>query len=129
MAANVSACIAVVDRKVFLARRAPGQKLEGYWEFPGGKQEVGETIQECLEREIREEFDMLAQAGDVFVESLYDYPGGQINLIGVYAVLPSTPPTLTVHDRAEWVPIGELMEFQLAPADIPIAREVIRHHL
>ena len=55
---EVSAAIIIEDGKVLLARRAEGEKLAGYWEFPGGKREEDETIDECLVREIREELSL-----------------------------------------------------------------------
>lgn len=107
-----------------LTRRAPGQQLEGLWEFPGGKVEPGETVQECIEREIKEELNLVCMAERVFMESVYEYEGGAINLIGVLVTV-SGEPELHVHDRLTWAPIGDLLTFQLAPADIPIAKELI----
>lgn len=57
MMKEVTAAIILKDNKVLIAQRAPGDKLAGKWEFPGGKIEPGETSQECLKREIREEPD------------------------------------------------------------------------
>ena len=57
----VTAAIVLQDNKVLLTRRAPGQSLEGYWEFPGGKVEEGESLQECLKREIFEELGVQAE--------------------------------------------------------------------
>jgi mutator protein MutT len=53
------------DNKVLLTRRAPGQSLEDYWEFPGGKVEEGESLQECLKREIFEELGVQVMLGNI----------------------------------------------------------------
>jgi mutator protein MutT len=61
----VTAAIVLQDNKVLLTRRAPGQSLEGYWEFPGGKVEEGESLQECLKREIFEELGVQVMLGNI----------------------------------------------------------------
>jgi len=121
---NVSAAIVIKDKSILLGRRSPSVNLAGFWEFPGGKQDPGETIQECLERELFEELSVASVAGDVFHESIFKYEGGTINLIGIVTELLDTNFTLTVHDKVEWVQVSELLSYKLAPADIPIAEKV-----
>ncbi|WP_448873150.1 (deoxy)nucleoside triphosphate pyrophosphohydrolase [Desulfobulbus propionicus] len=123
---TVTAAILQRDGAILLARRASGQKLAGYWEFPGGKVEAGETLQSCLEREISEELNWVVQAGEVLATSEYVYEHGAIRLVALAAEIVSGAATLTVHDRLEWVPIGRLLEYRLAPADIPIAQSLLR---
>lgn len=125
---HVAAALAIKEGRILLTRRAPGQQLEGFWEFPGGKQECGETIQQCIEREIREELSLSCTAKQIFTESLYRYAGGAIKLIGVSVELGNEQPKLSVHDRVAWVPIADILSYELAPADIPIAKDVINAH-
>lgn len=66
---EVTAAIITKHNKVLIAPRAPEDKLAGKWEFPGGKTEHGETLQECLKREIREELDVDIEVLDFFGES------------------------------------------------------------
>jgi 8-oxo-dGTP diphosphatase len=122
----VAAAIAFQDGRVLVTRRAPGEKLAGLWEFPGGKLEATETPQSCIVRELREELHIDAEAGDVVAESIYEYPGGAIKLIGVAVSLATSDMKLTVHDAVDWVLPSELLGFELAPADIPIAEELVR---
>lgn len=122
---NVSAAIILDKGKILLTRRAPGENLEGYWEFPGGKQEKSETIFECLEREILEELNLICKAKKIFTESVYHYVGGAIKLIAVIADIINGDICLSVHDLYEWVSIDDLMIYKLAPADIPIANLII----
>lgn len=122
---HVAAALAIKEGRILLTRRAPGQQLEGLWEFPGGKQEPHETIQQCIEREIREELSLSCTARQVFTESIYRYEGGAIKLIGVLVELGHEEPELKVHDRIAWVPLVDVLAYKLAPADIPIAKEVI----
>jgi len=122
---NISAAVIINNTNVLLTRRAPGEKLAGYWEFPGGKQERQETIEECLVREIKEELDLDVQCLNILIESIYEYPGGKINLIAIEAEIKAGVISLNVHDKYEWVDIESLLEYQLAPADIPIAEWII----
>lgn len=107
-----------------LARRAPGEKLEGYWEFPGGKVEPGETLSEALAREIKEELNLDIVVGNEVARSVYTYAHGAIELIAMDCQLIGESYHLTVHDRIRWVAVSELESFRLAPADIPIARKL-----
>ena len=68
---QVTAAIIIKDNKVLIAQRAPDDKLANKWEFPGGKIKPGETPQECLKREIREELDVDIEVLDFFSESIY----------------------------------------------------------
>ena len=121
---EVSAAIIIEDGKVLLARRAKGEKLAGYWEFPGGKREVNETIDECLVREIREELSLDIEVVGEFDTSDYEYPGGQIRLIGLLAEIRNGVVSKTVHDLVEWIDISSVLDYQLAPADIPLAERL-----
>ena len=121
---NVSAAIVIRNREILIGRRSASVNLTGFWEFPGGKQDPGETIQECLERELFEELSVTSIAGNIFHESIFEYDGGTINLIGIITELLDTNFTLSVHDKVEWVQINELLSYKLAPAGIPIAEKV-----
>ena len=121
---EVSAAIIIEDGKVLLARRAKGEKLAGYWEFPGGKREEDETIDECLVREIREELSLDIEVVGEFDTSDYEYPGGQIRLIGLLAEIRNGVISKTVHDLVEWIDISSVLDYQLAPADIPLAERL-----
>ena len=81
---NVSAAIITHNVKILLTR-ARGEKLEGHWEFSGGKQEQNESIFECLEGEIMEELNIECRALKKVAESFYEYEGGAINLIAITA--------------------------------------------
>lgn len=122
---DVAAAIAIQDNRVLVTRRAPGQKLAGVWEFPGGKLEADETPQACIVRELLEELSITCEAYEVLTQNLHSYPGGAINLIAVRVRIASDDWQLSVHDEARWVSATELMDLDLAPADIPIAETVI----
>ena len=110
---------------LLLARRQPGQKLAGYWEFPGGKVETGESVQTCLQREIAEELGIAVKAGAIIATSDYVYAHGAIRLVALDVAICTGEPIPTVHDRLEWVPVAQLLDYRLAPADIPLAEALV----
>lgn len=127
MAAHIDVAAAIIRKKdaIFVARRAPNQKMAGLWEFPGGKIETGETPQCCVVRELTEELSMTTAAGAIIATNTHRYEELSVNLIAVEVQMLKDQFTLTVHDRADWVPLNRLLELDLAPADIPIAEKVI----
>src|SRR5450759_3424606 len=79
----VTAAVVIEDSRLLLARRAPHDTLAGYWELPGGKLERGETPQQCLARELREELAMSAEIGDILAETVHEYAHGCFRMIAL----------------------------------------------
>jgi 8-oxo-dGTP diphosphatase len=125
---QVAAAIIFYGEKILVTRRAPGEKLAGYWEFPGGKIKASETPQGCIVRELFEELGVHAMAGEIIARSIYEYPEGVIELIAIECKVKELQINLTVHDSYEFLQPDELLGIKLAPADIEIAEEVIRRH-
>ena len=119
---TVTAAVIQRDGRVLLARRSHGEALGGRWEFPGGKQEPGESLAGCLERELREELSVTVRAGAVFAENIHHYERGAIRLVAIHAELIAGDIALSVHDRFAWVEKSRLLDYDLSPADVPIAR-------
>lgn len=117
----VTAAVAERDGQFLIARRAPDQKLAGAWEFPGGKVDPGESLQQCLERELLEELGVRCMAGAVLTESFYRYDHGEFLLKAIKVDLLDDQFQLAVHDQICWLSAEELLKLDLAPADIPIA--------
>ncbi len=128
MVRNVSAGIFIKNGKILIMQRADGKSLAGYWEFPGGKQENGESILACLEREILEELGVKCKAKEIFTESIYTYDAGAINLVAIIAYLEDHNIKLTVHDDYKWISIKDLLNYKLASADIQIAEKIIKKY-
>lgn len=103
-----------------IARRAPGKSLEGYWEFPGGKVEIGETHEACLARELKEELDLDVTVGEYIGESVSGEGEKQIRLIAYAARTEQETITSNDHDLLKWISIYEFGDYNFAPADIPI---------
>ena len=112
---------------ILLARRAPGRKHEGKWEFPGGRVEDGETPAAALARELKEELGIEAQVGAEAARTRHAYDFGEIELIAHLVPRFSGEITLKDHDKIAWVEARKLLEYDLAPADVPITEAVAAH--
>ena len=118
---QVSAGIIICKNKILIARRNHHKSLSGLWEFPGGKQEEGETLQECLKREIMEELHLEISVGDFLMQSIYEYEHGAICLNAYYAYADNDEINFhSDHDSIKWVTPIELDNYDFSPADIPI---------
>jgi 8-oxo-dGTP diphosphatase len=124
---KVTAAILVDNGKILIAKRKQNDPLKGKWEFPGGTVEYGETPEACLRREIKEELDIDVDVGEYFRESIYQFEYGAIQLLAYRVYWITGEITLMVHDDYKWVNIGRLLEYNLAPADIPLAEEIMKH--
>jgi|SRR5690554_632907 len=121
---EVTAALIWEKGRVLIAKRAAQDRLINKWEFPGGKTEYGESPEECLKREILEELGIVIEVGEFFAESIYAYPEGPIRLLSYFAFWKSGEVNPEVHEEIKWVEPNELQEYDLAPADIPIAEKL-----
>jgi len=101
-----------------------GKHLGGLWEFPGGKIEDGESPEECLERELKEELGINTKVGNFVTSNIYTYKRMTINLMAYNTEFISGDLILEQHDEIQWVTIPEMSNFKFAPADIPIIEEL-----
>jgi 8-oxo-dGTP diphosphatase len=114
---KVTAGILERDGRVLIARRRPGTHMAGKWEFPGGKIESGETPEQSLVRELREELDVRARIGELLCSATYEGDGISLELL-VYRVegFDGTP-VLIEHEEIRWVRPAELRSYDLADSD------------
>lgn len=123
----VTAGIICYKNKILIAQRIRTKKPPLLWEFPGGKVEKGETLQECLKREIKEEFDLDIRVEEFFISSTYEYEFGAIKLETFFAQAATDKINkLDSHEDYRWVETSELNNFEFSPADIPIVNELIK---
>ncbi len=120
----VTAAILEKEGKILIARRKKGLHLAGKWEFPGGKIEDGETPEECLKRELREEFEIDTEIGEYICESVHDYGKHHIKLLVYRANHVSGEFHLNSHEEMQWVSLSEMKRFEFAEADKPIAKHL-----
>jgi mutator protein MutT len=121
---QVTAAIFEKNGRILAARRKSGSHLAGYWEFPGGKIEPNETEEECLARELWEEFGIRCIIGDFFAESIYDYQSKVIRLLSYRVQHLSGTFQCRDHDQIVWLPVHQLHSLNWAPADIPLVKKL-----
>ncbi len=89
----------------------------GRWEFPGGKVEEGETPEDCLRRELKEELDVEARVGPLFLSGVHAYSHVTIELLTYRAEILSGGISLSDHSEVRWVAIKDLQEYDFPEAD------------
>ncbi len=112
------------DIEVLAAKRGPGRAMSGYWEFPGGKVEEGETEEEALSRELLEELDITVAVKSHIDTSLYSYDFGEIALSVYVCTITCGEPTASEHQSLDWIPVPDLVNLTWAPADIPAMKKL-----
>ncbi len=117
---NVVAAVIREGDRVFATQRGYGDYKDG-WEFPGGKIEPGETPQQALVREIREELDTLVRVGELLVTVEHDYPAFHLSMQCFLCEIASGTPLLREHEAARWLKAEELDSVAWLPADRPVA--------
>lgn len=116
---EVAAAIIVKDSKIFATQRGYGA-YKDYWEFPGGKVEPGETYEEALVREIREELDAEIRVGELFGTVDYDYPEFHVTMRCYLCTLISEDLVLKEHEAAKWLTPENIDSVDWLPSDSEI---------
>lgn len=125
---NVAAAIIKSTNKkgnpiIFATQRGYGD-FKGGWEFPGGKIEPGETPEEALMREIREELDTEISVGNLLETVEYDYPSFHLSMKCYWCSVVSGDLVLKEHAAARWLSKEELFDVKWLPADIELIRKI-----
>ena len=121
----VAAVIFDEQGRIFATQRGYGE-WKDWWEFPGGKIETGETLQNALKREIREELDAEIEVGDLLRTIEYDYPTFHLTMHCFRCKLADGHVTLHEHEAAKWLYPHELNSVNWLPADEEIINALSR---
>ena len=113
---EVVAAIIIKDGQVFATQRGYGE-FQGWWEFPGGKMEAGESPQEALKREINEELDADIQVNELLETVEWDYPNFHLTMRCFICSLLSESIHLNEHEAATWLNLENLRSVKWLPAD------------
>lgn len=105
------------DNKILIAKRNLKKSQGGLWEFPGGKIEPGETNEQAIVREIKEELNMDIKYNSYFDEKIYEYPDKTIRLIALNCSTVNDYYEVLEHEEIKWVNTNELSNYDFAPAD------------
>ena len=116
---KVAAAIIVKDDKIFATQRGYGD-WKDWWEFPGGKVEAGETAEEALERELREELDVEIAIDEFYRTVEYDYPKFHMKMDCYICHIAEGEPVLLEHEAAKWLRRDELGSVKWLPSDVEL---------
>ena len=120
---NVVAAVIFKDDKVFATQRGYGEFKDG-WEFPGGKVEPGESPEDALRREIREELEVDVNVGDLIDTIEYDYPAFHLSMKCFACTIAGGSPHLLEHEAAKWLSSCQLESVDWLPADITLIPKI-----
>lgn len=120
---EVVAAIIKHDDKIFTTRRGYGD-FENMWEFPGGKMETGETQNEALIREIKEELELDIEISKYLTTVDYDYPNFHLTMHCFICNICGGELHLNAHNDAKWITIDEVDNLKWVPADILVVEKL-----
>ena len=113
----------------FMICQRPAHKARGLlWEFVGGKVEAGETHEEALKRECREELDVLLSVGDVFMDVVHKYPDMTVHLTLFNSTIAAGEPKKLEHNDIRWIAPQEIPNYEFCPADEEILEKIIERY-
>ena len=125
---TVVAALIKKDGKVLIAKRSTGdENVFGKWEFPGGKVEINETEEKAIEREIKEEFEMNIKAIKFIINNICEYPNKTVDLRLYECKYLNGNFKPHDHSKYKWVDIDKILEYDLAKADIPLAKYLMEN--
>ena len=117
------------DGPRFLACQRPAHKARGLlWEFVGGKVEPGESREQALIRECKEELDVTVSVGDVFLQVLHEYPDLTVHLTLFHARISEVVPNMLEHNDIQWISPTEIHNYNFCPADVEILDKIIKEY-
>jgi 8-oxo-dGTP diphosphatase len=123
---RVVAAVIEYEGLLLACRRAKHKSQSGFWEFPGGKVERGESDQEALAREVEEELGIQVEVGNFICKSTSDASGTEIEMFTYLCKLNSLAPTSSSdHDKLIWVSRASLADLEWPPLDIPVVEVLI----
>lgn len=114
------------DDRFMICQRPATKARPLLWEFVGGKVEPGETKEQALARECKEELDIVVEAKDVFYEVDHVYPDITIHLTLFNAIIKEGTPKLLEHNDIRWITPNEISNFQFCPADEDINKFILK---
>lgn len=126
MVEAASAIIKNNQNNILICQRSVNTKNANIWEFPGGKLEIGETLDECAIRECIEELNINTKIINVFTKTTYKYPDNEIAFTFFNAVMKDGNITANVHQRLKWIESRYLFDYIFCPADVEIVEKLRR---
>ncbi|WP_421878970.1 (deoxy)nucleoside triphosphate pyrophosphohydrolase [Marinoscillum sp.] len=126
---EVTCAVIIEEGRLLCAQRNEMDKHSLKWELPGGKVEVGESHAECLQRELREELDVVVEVNQQLSVNVHQYEHLSLRLIPFRCSILAGTPKPRVHQQLRWIALDHLLELDWAEADIPIIKRLITDRL
>ena len=125
---QVAAALIWKENRFMICQRPANKTRAFQWEFVGGKAEKGETREEALIRECREELDITVKVGDIFMEVDHQYPDINVHLTLFNAEIAEGEPKMLEHNDIKWITPDQISNFTFCPADKDILEKIIKEH-
>ena len=110
----------------FMICQRPAHKVRGLlWEFVGGKVEIGETKEQALIRECKEELNVLLSVGDMFMDVIHEYLDLTVHLTLFNATIAEGEPQIIEHNDIKWILPSEIPDYEFCPADEEILKKIL----
>lgn len=123
---EVTAAIIKQNDQYLICQRSSDDECPLLWEFPGGKCEVGETLEQCILREIEEELTITIRVVDVFANTVYHFKDKEVHFTFFNCDILGGEITLNVHHALNWVTAEEMKNYKFMPADVGIVEQLIK---
>lgn len=124
MQIQVTAAIFHRNDQYLICQRAHDDALPLLWEFPGGKMEDGETLEECIIRECKEELAVDIRVIGEFGRTSYPHAGNELIFTFFCAEIVGGDISVNVHEQVKWVSAAELVDYEFCPADVEIVERI-----
>ena len=126
---EVVAALIWQGNKFMICQRPANKARALLWEFVGGKVEKGETKEQALIRECKEELNILLSVGDVFMDVVHEYPDLTVHLTLFNAAIAKGEPQKLEHNDIQWITPNEITNYEFCPADEEILDRLIESHI
>ena len=125
---EVVAALIWENNKFMICQRPANKARALLWEFVGGKVESGETKEDALIRECKEELNILLSVGDVFMDVVHQYPDITVHLTLFNATIAEGEPQKLEHNDIKWITPSEITNYDFCPADEEILKEITKRY-
>ena len=125
---EVVAALIWQDDKFMICQRPAHKARALLWEFVGGKVESGETKEQALIRECREELNVLLSVGEVFMDVVHEYPDLTVHLTLFNATISEGEPQRLEHNDIQWILPSEILNYEFCPADEVILSKIMANY-
>ena len=125
MIIKVTGALLRLEDKYLICKRDSKGSMPGLWEFPGGKLEVGESLEDCIKRELKEELDIDAKIGKLFTSYIYSYSHITYHLFFYDILSFEGVIKMNVHKKIIWETVDRFKYYDFLPGDIPLIKVML----